>query len=519
MNPIGLVFTLVASAFLLILPKRLAVLPLLMGALYMTRTPALELGPAHFTLVQILVSVGILRAMSKGERIAGGMNRVDLFLTLWAIWLIGSSIVHTSDAWVFRVGMVWTHLGSYFLLRIFVKDTEDVLCLFKDLCIVLVPLTVLMLLEKATGKNLFAILGGVEEVATFRNGHFRATGPFAHPILAGTVGATCFPMALHLWKRHRKYALLGIFSAGGIVFASTSSGPIMMVLFILFGLMLWKVRNRLSAIRGFALIAVVALDAIMKDPVYFLMARIDISGGSTGYHRAQLIRSSIEHLDEWWLAGTDYTRHWMATGIYANDHHTDITNHLLGIGVMGGVPLMFLYIIVLVAAFGTVGRALRENESTSIEHGFLIWTLGAILFGHVMNFLSIFLFDQSVVFFYLILACIAAVDNPLAIAVPKQSVGRITQSRYVAVKVNKAKEGIGQQKNHSQWRATQRVNLSAKICWPVRLNPLLSNSFEALPFDGVASAQSRVKCRMHYFPFLKSTPRLFKHEISFCHHR
>ena len=105
-------------------------------------------------------------------------------------------------------------------------------------------------------------------------------------------------MALYLWKGHRNYALLGLFAAAGMVFASTSSGPIMMVLFIVFGLAFWKVRKRLRAIRWLALMTVIALDAVMKDPVYFLMARIDISGGSTGYHRARLIQSSIEHLEE-----------------------------------------------------------------------------------------------------------------------------------------------------------------------------------------------------------------------------
>jgi hypothetical protein len=414
----------------------LAAIPLLVGAAYMTRGQILEIGPAHFTVVRILVTVGILRVLLKGERIANGMNQVDRWLVLWAVFLIASSIFHTSDAWVFRIGLMWSEVGCYFLFRVFIQDAEDVEQIFKALCVALVPIAVLMLLEKVIGRNLFAVLlGGINEIPTFRNGHFRAQGPFDHPILAGVVGATCFPMALHLWKSHRKYALVGLFSAGGIIFASTSSGPIMMLLFILFGLALWKVRDHLRSIRWLALIAVIALDAVMKDPVYFLMARIDISGGSTGWHRSQLIRSSIEHLGEWWLAGTDYTRHWMATGIYANTNHTDITNHLLGIGVMGGLPAMFLFIMVLVAGFGKVGRALRENKNASMEQRLLIWTLGAILFGHVWNFWSISLFDQSVVFFYLILASISAVQvaKPLAVNVEvKQSVDRMRQSRYVS---------------------------------------------------------------------------------------
>ena len=417
----------------------------------MTRVPVLELGPAHITLVQVLVSVGVMRAVSKGERIGGGINRVDLFLILWATLLIGSSIFHTSDAWVFRFGMVLIQLGSYFFFRVFVQDVEDVQYIFKVLCVVLIPLAILMLLEKATGKNYFAILGGVDEFSAVRHGHVRASGSFAHPILAGVVGATCFPMALYLWVSHRKYALAGLFGAGGIIFASTSSGPIMMLLFILIGLSLWKLRYHLHTIRWLSLTSVIALDFVMKDPVYFLMARIDISGGSTGWHRAQLIRSSIGHLDEWWLTGTDYTRHWMQTGVYINDTQVDITNHFLQMGVFGGLPLMIIFIMVSVAAFGAVGKILRENQSALFEYRYIIWCLGAILFGHVFNFFSISLFDQSVVFFYLVLASIAAVQNTKTYDTleTRQSVQRFRQSRYLKVGVTKAKEEVGQKKNYS----------------------------------------------------------------------
>lgn len=434
MNLIGLIFTLVTSVFLFTLPRHLAAIPLLMGAAYMTRGQELELGPAHFSVIRILVMVGVFRVISKRERIVGELNRVDRFLILWAIWLIGSSAFHMSNAWVFRAGMVWNDLGCYFLFRVFIQNAESILRIFKILYVILIPVTVLMLLEKLTGKNYFSALGGVNEMAALRNGHFRAQGPFAHAILAGTVGAGCFAMALYLWERHRKYALVGLFSTGGIVFASTSSGPMMMVLFILFGLMLWMVRERLSAIRWLALMAVVALDVVMKDPVYFLMARIDIAGGSTGYHRAQLIQSSIEHLNDWWLAGTDYTRHWMATGIHANELNSDITNHLLAMGVMGGLPLMFLWIMVLVAAFDAVGKALRQNENASVEQRFFIWTLGAIMFGHIANYFSISYFDQSIVFFYLVLASISTVQEarPFADAAIKQPVSRVMQSRYAA---------------------------------------------------------------------------------------
>jgi hypothetical protein len=421
LNAFGIAYTLVVGVILWSVPRSAAAIPLLLGGVYMTRGQELEIGPAHFTVVRILVAVGTLRVLLRRERIANGLNRVDRLLIVWAVWLIGSSAFHTSDAWVYRMGIVWTELGYYFLLRVFIRGEEDIRNIFRVLCVALIPLAVLMLLEKTVGRNFFAPLGGVWEVPVLRNGHYRAQGPFALYILAGTVGAVCATMGLYWWRSRRGYALAGLGAGGGIILACTSSGPIMMFLFILLGLSFWKLRRRLRLVRWSALAAVVALDLVMKDPWYFLVARVDFSGGSTGWHRARLIQSAIEHLNEWWLVGTDYTRHWMATGQHANDKHTDITNHLLGIGVLGGLPLMSVFIMALVSAFGMVGRVLRERAGAAAERRFLAWTLGAILFGYVWNFFSIALFDQSVIFFYLVLAAIGALGGAPMAAVPERS--------------------------------------------------------------------------------------------------
>ena len=404
------IFLVIAGVLLLALARRHAVIPLLLAAAYTTRLPVVEIGPASFSVLRVLVMVGIVRVLVRGERIANGLNAVDYFLFAWATLLISVSAFHTTDAWTFRLGLVLSELGVYMLCRVFIQDAEDVRRVFRVLCIALVPLAALVLLEKATAYNYF---GGE---LNFRDGHIRAYGPFAHPILAGTVGATLLPMALFLWRTHRASALIGLAAAVGIVLASTSSGPIMMVGFILLGMFTWNVRNRLGLIRVATVAAILGLQMVMNDPVYFLMARIDLTGSSTGWHRAQLIRSAIEHLNEWWAVGTDFTRDWMPTGIHANDTTTDITNHFLEMGVWGGLPLLIVFVLVLLAAFRAVGRALRENEDRSPERAYLVWTLGAMLFGHVANFWSISLFDQSVSFFYLILATIGAIQLPVAAA-------------------------------------------------------------------------------------------------------
>ena len=435
MNGLTIAFMVCMGALLLALPRRLAVIPLLVGACYSGPLAVIDVGPASLTVFRVLVFVGLLRVAARGERIEGGLNRIDRLVIVWGVVMLLTGMLHAEGALTYRAGLIVNDLGGYLLLRVFVRDIEDVHRVARMVGIVLIPVALAMLLEKATGRNLFAALGGFAD-PNIRDGLIRARGPFVHPILAGTVGATSLALVATQWKRHRKLAMAGIAACLGIVFACTSSGPLMVMMFLLVGLGFWGVREHMRAVRWLALMAIIALDFVMKDPVYFLMARIDLTGSSKGYHRAQLIRSSIEHLDEWWLAGTDYTRHWMATGIHANAQHTDITNHLLANGVLGGLPLMTVFILVLAAGFGAVGKALHVSKTAPVEQQWLIWTLGAVLFAHVANFFSISLFDQSVVFFYLVLACIGGVHAiqaapersaaPVARA-PKMTMTRVSQ--------------------------------------------------------------------------------------------
>src|SRR5690349_9468867 len=111
MSGLGLIFTAVMAILVWGLPRRWVALPFLMGAAYMPMTQELELGVLHFPITRILVTVGFLRAMSKGERVAGGMNTLDRLMILWAVWAVISSVFHASGELVTRLGMVYTTLG------------------------------------------------------------------------------------------------------------------------------------------------------------------------------------------------------------------------------------------------------------------------------------------------------------------------------------------------------------------------------------------------------------------------
>jgi hypothetical protein len=418
-NEIGAAFLLVSCVLCMVVPRRYAPLPLLLSALYMTDAQQLVVGGAHFTIPRLLIAVGLLRACVRGEWVHGKLLTMDYLVFVWGITLIALTPFHVESVWVYRLGIAWTELGTYVLLRIWLQDIDDVRFLARALIMVLLPLACLMLIERGTGANPFAVVGGLETAV--RDGSVRAAGPFSHAILAGTVGAVCVALALGLWPASRALSVVGCVAGAAMVYASTSSGPILMVAFILLGHACWLVRDHMRLLRFLAVLAFAGLVLSMQAPVYYLIARIEVFGGSQGWFRARLIESAIDHLGDWWLVGTDYTRHWMATGIAANEQHTDMTNHILSMGVMGGLPLILVFGLIIVTSFRNVGHALRRHAAATTKDLVLVWSLGATLFGLVVNFMSITLFDQSVIFFWLIVASIAAAVAPVRSAGPTVS--------------------------------------------------------------------------------------------------
>lgn len=397
---------LVASGALLALPRQWAPLPLLAGACYMTLGQGIELGPFSFTLIRILLLVGIVRVLARGERPAGGFIGLDWIMIAWAVWALICPVFRKepADTLVFHMGRVYTYLSLYFLMRSFCHDWQDVLRLVQMIALVLVPVSLEMVAEQVTGKNFFSALGGVPEQAVIRNGRLRSQGPFSHAILAGTVGAVTIPLMAGLYRINRIPALVGLGAALLMVLASASSGPIMTVLFGLFALALWRWRQYTRHMQIAAVAGYILLDIVMKAPAYFLIAKIDFVGGSTGYHRAAIMSAGIKHFSEWWLAGTDYTRHWMPYGVSWSPDHADITNHYLAQGVMGGAMLMILFMSALWCAFRYVGKTLKSHDDQPINVQFLIWCIGASLFAHAATFVSVAYFDQSVFFLYMTLA-------------------------------------------------------------------------------------------------------------------
>jgi hypothetical protein len=398
---------------MLFLPRSWASLPLLIGACYMTLGQGVEIGPFSFTVIRMLVVVGIIRVTVRGERLANGLISLDWYLMVWALLMVLSGLFHEdpSSALVYRLGAVFNACGIYFLIRIFCQSYDDVirLCIFT--AIILFPVAIEMMYEKLTVNNMFSILGGIPSTPAIRVGKIRAQGPFAHAILAGTVGAVSLPIVIGIWSISRRKAIIGIVACVIMIFSSSSSGPLMSGLMALGAMYMWRFRKYMRLFRWTAFLGYLGLDLVMKAPAYYLLGRVDLTGGSTGWHRARLIEASLIHLNEWWFAGTDYTRHWMPTGVHWSEKHTDITNHYLSQGIFGGLPVLLLFIAILVKGFSAVGVLMQDDSGLDSKLKFLIWGLGGSLFVHTASMIGISYFDQSVIFLYTTLASIGSLSS------------------------------------------------------------------------------------------------------------
>lgn len=426
MSALAILFTLIAAAAIFAAPRRWAAMPFLVAACYMTMGQKIDLGPFSLHMVRLLIAAGAARVVMRREWVTGGLNGLDKIMLVWAAWALVSSGFHqvTSDGnpLIFRLGLAYNVLGIYFLMRIFVQSLEDVERVIKVTACLFIPVALEMIQEQITRHNLFAIFGGVGENVMVRNDKLRAQGPFMHPILAGTVGAVCLPYMAGLYRKHAAIASAGAAACIAMVLASGSSGPLMSLIFGIFALTLWRWRQLTRQMRFALVFGYIFLDIVMKAPAYYLIARIDLTGSSTGWHRAYLIESGLAHLREWWFAGTDYTRHWMPTGVSWSPEHTDITNHYLQYGVIGGLPLMLLFMGALGVAFRYVGECLRQGEEDSWEEQFFIWALGAALLSQAATCISVSYFDQSYVFLFLNLALISSLWAAQTSVASEQSV-------------------------------------------------------------------------------------------------
>jgi hypothetical protein len=361
------------------------------------------IGGAHFTAVKILFLTGLARWLisRRSLTLVGGWNSIDSVFGLWAFFypLVFSLQWMQSQAIIKAVGDSIDNFCGYFVLRFLIQDAEDTRRVIKVFILISFVMALCMLNEHFTRRNVFGLLGGVGIIPDIRDGKVRANGVFAHSILAGCFGATLVPLFVSLWQdsRSKLTVLLGLLSATTIVAMSYGSTPALAYVSVIFALCLWPFRAQMRLLRWGLVSALVGLHLVMNGPVWSLIEKIDVTGSSSSYHRYMLIDNCIRHFGDWWLLGVKNYDTW-------GFDMWDLSDQYVAYAVTGGFVTVGLFIAIISRSFGTLGaaRPLKNRR----RDAWLLWCLGAALFGHVVAYFGIGYFDQMQVAWFALLAFI-----------------------------------------------------------------------------------------------------------------
>lgn len=390
-------------------------LGMMAGVLYLTQSEAIDLAGFNMFAVRFLELAAFVRVLARREFPLTRWTKIDQAV----VWLyLYTAIVYwlrASEEQANVMGRTADALLCYFAFRGLIADMPEFQWFLRSLVVLLLPYVSLILVESLTHHNLFSFMGGAYNWV--RDERFRCVGSFRHPDLLGTFGACFLPLYVGLARIRlgRALALIGVVLCLVIVWASNSGGPVCATVVAAVGWLFWRMRTRMRAMR-WGMAAAIALTAmVMKAPVWYLIARLSLIAGGTGWHRAYLMDMAFQHLDKWWLCGMriEATSDWFPYTIAATGG-ADITNEFIAFGLSAGLGAVALSILLLVRGFSGLGEALanvRSNAAESSETEFVLWGLGVMLAVHVISWLGITYFDQFYVVWFLQLAAISSLSE------------------------------------------------------------------------------------------------------------
>lgn len=399
MNPASTFIIVSLCLFVLLTPRRFLLVPFIMVTCMVPMNQRIVLLGLDFTLLRILVLFGFFRVFLKGEQKDIQWNSFDKLLILWVLFSSVALIIQQMSitSIINRMGFMFDILGMYWLFRQGIHDWREVGQTVNVLAFFAIMSAPLILMEKLQIFNFYDIFGPTQ--GQFHRGRFRAAGPFPHYIMMGCFWASLLPFFYARIKRGAKkpFYWAAILASLVSVYCSASSTPVFTVIAIIIFWKLYNYRHHGKSIFWLTIALLTALHLAMKAPVWHLIARIDIFGGSTGWHRYHLFDQFINRIAEWFLIGTKSTGHW-GYGL------EDVTNQFVLEGVRGGIVPLTLFILLVYRAVKIPGALSLANLPDDAR--WMSWGICVAMLGHFVTFWGVSYFGQMNMLLYFVFAMV-----------------------------------------------------------------------------------------------------------------
>jgi hypothetical protein len=445
MNFLGAGILAVLISVVLFGSRRSASLGMIAGVLYLTQAQQVDLCGFNVYAMRFLEAAGFLRVLVRSELLFRSSNGIDSTL----LWLYGYSTViflfRSKEGQTNQIGIAVDAFLCYFTFRALIRDMDDFQSFLRAFVLLLAPFVLLVIIESVTARNPFTIMGGITGGDYWtRHGFPRCFGSFRQPDTLGMLGASFLPLYISLVfvAEERRRAIAGICLCLILAVASNSGGPASATLaaFLCWGL--WCVRVHMRKVRWSLVGMLVGLGLVMKDPVWYILARASSLTGGGGWHRSYLIDLAYRHLNLWWFAGLSLseTKAWFPY-VLPKVGTADITNEFLAFGFTAGLGALALFIWLLTRAYSILGKALaasRFNSSQANNDELLLWGMGGALTIHIVDWFGVTYFDQMYVVWFMQLAAIATVSQ----AYLERRTAAVTAER-IALEISESKVNVG----------------------------------------------------------------------------
>jgi hypothetical protein len=398
-NQATIVLCLLLVVLVLFVPRRLVLLPFIIATCLVPMNQEIIIADLNFTVLRFCVLAGLVRFVVRNEI---RHIRWNVFDKLVLAWSVVGSIVYviqwgSTDAVVYKCGMMFDCLGMYWLFRNAITCWDDIIRVIRYFAFFAIISAPLIMLEKFQQRSFYEIFGPVG--AQFHRGRFRCAGPFPHSIMMGLFWTNLLPLFYACIKVgiNKSLHYVALAAALGCIALSASSTPIIATAAIIVFWNIYYFRQYGWQILWGVIGVLTALHLVMKAPVWHLISRVDVFSGSTGWHRYQLIDEAVKHFGEWVFLGCRDTGNW-------SEGLRDVTNQFILEGVEGGFITLAVFIILLVVAIRTAGSYSLRRISPVYQ--WLAWGICVSLLGHCISFFGVSYFGQIKMLLYLTFAIV-----------------------------------------------------------------------------------------------------------------
>lgn len=394
-HPVGFACLIFAIIWVFASTRRNVVWPVVMLLCFVAPAQRIVLGGLDLPFMRIIVVIALLHAI-----LTGGLKTlkgcwVDKAVGLMAFLPVMFAIIRGQlDVLSDYVGGGGNMLAYYLLGRVVVREFDDMRAFFRALAVAAIPSSLLFFNEYVTGRNMFSIFGGVNEITRMRMGELRCQGPFPHPLIAGVWWVTALPLIVSLWWSRQKSGLDGVLAIVGgsaaafIVWVSNSSTTMTVLIGMPIMAAVYPLRRQFGRLAWIVLAIVLGLHFASGSGFHHLLfTRFSIISGSTGYHRYKLYDRAMSHFSEWAVVGTRSTYNW-GWGL------DDVTSELVLAALWGGSIGLILYVWLIVWSIRTSWQSTLRFEAETMKK-VISYALGMAIIALAVTGLGVGFFGQA----------------------------------------------------------------------------------------------------------------------------